>query len=757
MKYLDKTLTPEERARDLVGRMTVREKVGQLNQRLYGFTCYEVKDGEFVLKDVFKNEVEKWGGLGVLYGLFRADPWSEKNFRTGLYGEKVKKAYNAVQKYVIEHSRFGIPVLLSEECPHGHQALDGYLLPVNLAMGCTFDPELAASAFSVCADELKERHIDFALVSMLDMLRDPRWGRSEECYSEDPCLASAMAAAVVKSLREKGVDVVAKHCCAQGETTGGINASPARIGERELREIHLPAVKAAVGAGAKGVMAAYNEIDGVPCHGNSWLLNDVLRGEFGFDGIVMADGCAVDRLGFIVDSREKCGALALNSGVDVSLWDHGFPALEKAVEMGLCTEERLDEAVMRVLKLKFEHGLFDNPYIDEEPKTYSVEEYPESLEAARQSSVLVKNENKVLPLKNIKSAAVIGPFAEDVYAQLGDYTAEQRDGAVITILEGIRGEADFDVYSMTEPFPCEANDQEEYIRKAVEQAERADCAVVVLGGSSSRFYDMVFASNGAVESMGSGNKYMNLTDCGEGVDVSDVSLPEWQIGLLRAVKNTGKPVVTVILAGRPYALTSAAELSDGMLITFYPGPAGGKAVGEILTGKVNPSGRLSASIPRSAGQIPVYYNRHISMNEDYADLKGGALYSFGYGLGYSEFSVEFCCDREDAKTIADIEENGYEITFTIKNDGEYTAIATPMLFIRHIGASVVPRVKELKSFTRVHLQADEERTVSLRLCADDFKVWNRSMNHAVESGRVELMICEGGRKHISVLLNITEN
>ncbi|MDD3867859.1 MAG: glycoside hydrolase family 3 N-terminal domain-containing protein, partial [Eubacteriales bacterium] len=291
--YQDVSLSSAERARDLLGRLTLREKVGQLNQRLYGFQSIQ-RDGDALsVNEETLAEIRHFGGLGTLYGLYRADPWSGRTQDNGITPELAAKAYNLVQRTVLEQSRFGIPALLSEECPHGHQALGGYLLPVNLAMGATFDPQLVEQAFAVCGRQLKSMGTDFALMSVLDMLRDPRWGRSEECYSEDPYLASCLAAAAVRGCRSAGVEVVAKHLCAQGETTGGVNASAARIGPRELREIHLPAVEAAVAAGARGFMAAYNEIDGVPCHANTWLLRDYLRDELGFAGLVMADGGAI--------------------------------------------------------------------------------------------------------------------------------------------------------------------------------------------------------------------------------------------------------------------------------------------------------------------------------------------------------------------------------------------------------------------------------------------------------------------------------
>lgn len=420
--YQNAALSPEERAKDLLGKMTLQEKVGQLNQRLYGFRIYERQGEEFTLTEEFKEEVERMGGLGVLYGLYRADPWADKDEKTGIVLELSAKAYNIVQKYVIDHSRLGIPMMMSTECPHGHQALGGGLLPVNLAAGATFDPELLSEGYKACGKQLKSGHVDLALMSALDMARDPRWGRSEECYSEDPCLAASMAKAAVTGMQSTGVGSVAKHFCAQGETTGGVNASAARIGERELREIHFPSAKACCEAGVEGIMAAYNEIDGVYCHRNAWLLRDVLRGEMGFDGIVMADGLAVDFLKNTEGDTLHAGVAARKAGVDVSLWDEAFSRLGEAVEQGLLDESEIDESVLKVLKLKFEKGLFEHPYMEENMLTPEEAGIPEvSLSLARESAVLLKNEESVLPLakkyKELKIVLSVGGWGADGFSQ----------------------------------------------------------------------------------------------------------------------------------------------------------------------------------------------------------------------------------------------------------------------------------------------------------------------------------------------------
>jgi len=800
--YQNPSLSPEERAKDLLSRMTVREKVGQINQRLHGFDSYErVKDektgGETVrLSDEFVREVERWGGLGLLYGLYRADPWSQKDFTNGLAGEAAPRIYNEVQRFVISRSRFGIPVLLSEESPHGHQALDGYLLPVNLAMGCAFDPALAESAFRVAGRQMKALHADLALASMLDMLRDPRWGRSEECYSEDPLLASRMAAAAIRGLRHSGMDAVAKHCAAQGETTGGVNASAARIGERELREIHLPPVESAAKAWARAVMAAYNEIDGVPCHGNSWLLGDVLRGEFGFNGFVMADGVAIDRLD-LVSSPDYAsrGAAALNAGVDVSLWDRGFTALEEALERGLISEERLDEAVLRVLTLKFERGLFEHPYMEEgAPDLPSMEKDPETVSLARESEVLLKNEGGVLPFSDsVRSVAVIGPFASDVYAQLGDYTPPQRPGACVSYLEGIRAAAARrndppEIRAYTGPVPADPEARAAYIREAAALAGECEAVVAVIGGSSSRFENLVFDDNGAVKSLPSADssKYLRLTDCGEGVDTAEIELPGWQRDLLAAIRNAAgeKPVVGLLNAGRPYASDSFAPLCDAVLCAFYGGPAAGLAAGEILFGEVCPSGRLSVSFPRRTGEIPACYNRRASYDPRYSDLPGEPDYPLGFGLSYACFrpcggengiggtgvtlqsggeAIPLCTLRRGVRPeeipeipAEKLAKDGLTLSFRLKNVGEVMGTAVPMLFVKHHSGSAIPRVRQLGDFARVPFEAGEEREITLHLTPAVLATLTRDMKREIEPGLKELLLWEGDRFLLRLAVKVTK-
>lgn len=730
-------------AKELLDKMTLQEKIGQLNQKLYGFGIYERNGEEISFSQEFKDEVEKYGGLGTLYGLYRADPWSQKNYENGLYGENAVKAYNKMQEYVLEHSRLRIPALLSTECPHGHQALDSYLLPVNLNMGATFNTELIHSAYSVCGRQLREMGVDLALISLLDVVRDPRWGRSEECFSEDPYLCSKMAEQIVKAVQDEGVSVVAKHFAAQGECTGGINASAARIGERELREIHLPAMKACADAGVDGVMAAYNEIDGVFCHANRHLLTDILRDEMGFEGVVMADGCAIDQLNVVTGDCVHSAAAALRAGVDIGLWDEAYGRLEEALENGYITEEDIDRAVLRVLELKIKRGIFKHPLLDENQKLedYSYEKYPQALDIARESVVLLENRNQILPLsKEQRKIAVIGPNADAVYNQLGDYSPQVKREKCSTVLDGVRSYFGDNVVYARGCGVFEGTQEEQ--TEAVKLAEQSDITILVLGGSSSRFGEVSFDANGAAIS-----EHGVSMDCGEGVDTSELSLPIEQRELAEKIFATGSKVITVIIGGRAYALDTIAEKSDAVLYAFYPGMQGGKAIAEILFGDVNPSGRLPVSLPRCSGQLPVYYNYKNSYRSmHYYNIPDGAAYTFGYGKCYTEF------EYADVSFVK--EDNGVQVEMTIKNIGAQDGYAVPLVYIAGEQGSVVRRAKELKGFKKVWLKKGESKRVSILLPAEAFAVWNFEMEFKVEPGRVKLILEEMGQTVGSETINL---
>lgn len=758
-KYQDASLPAAVRAKALLSEMTLTEKIGQLNQRLYGFRIYQRNpSGDDVeLSEEFREEVEKFGGLGALYGLYRADPWAEKDYATGLSGQLSQKAYNRVQQYVITHSRLGIPVLMSSECPHGHQALDGYLLPVNLAAGASFHPQLLEKAYRVCGEQLRAMGVDLALISMLDVLRDPRWGRSEECYGEDPYLCARMAQAAVKGVQETGPAVVAKHFAAQGEGTGGVNASAARIGERELREIHLPPMAACAKAGVKGVMAAYNEIDGVYCHANRWLLNDVLREEMGFAGIVMSDGVAIDQLDHMTGDNVASGALALRSGVDMGLWDTAFGKLSEAVSAGLVSEEEIDRAALRILTLKFERGLFEHPYLkeDETGIKVSYETHPESLELARESMVLLKNEGGLLPLGKEGAGfsdrlTVTGPNADALYHQLGDYTPPLREGEGVTVLQGMRELLGKDKVSFVQGCWLRRGSRE-LTKEAERAAKDCDAVLCVLGTSSSRFAGACFDANGAAlvlekDGQKEGRDRGPDMDCGEGMDCARVELPCAQLELLRRMKASGRPVITVVICGRPLALTEVCALSDAVLLSFYPGPQGGRAVAEILTGRGNPSGRLPVSLPYSSGQIPVYYNYKSSYRAmQYMDEHSGPLYPFGYGLDYTRYAWNAIAADTLRLDGEELEKEGVTVRGRVKNAGGRDGFAVPQLYVTDAAASTVRRVKELKAFDKIFLKAGQEKEFALHLTREDFCICNQKMEFTAEPGSFILELSDQGR------------
>ena len=736
--YKDPRLSPAERARDLLSRMTLREKVGQLTQRLYGFRCYERRGEDVRLTAGFRREADRYGGIGALYGLYRADPWSGRDFDTGLTGALAPKARNMVQRYLLERTRLGIPALMTSECPHGHQALDGYLLPVNLAAGASWSPELLEEAAEICGRQLRDMGVDLALASMLDILRDPRWGRSEECFGEDPVLASAFAAAAVRGLRRGGVEVTAKHLCAQGETTGGVNASAARIGMRELREIHLPAVKACVEAGAAAFMAAYNEIDGVYCHANPWLLRTLLREEYGFAGLVMSDGVAIDQLDAVTGDRAASGALALEAGVDLGLWDTAFGRLEEAVERGLVAPARIDEAAARVLELKFKRGLFEEPYIPEDGRWtgYTPQAYPQSARLAQEGLVLLKNDNGLLPLNGKKPLRILltGPNADDLYSQLGDYTPPVLSGGV-TIRQGM------EQWLRARESAAEVTFRQGCARfggdgGGLEQAEwgarEADVIVAALGGTSSRFGGGEFKDNGALA-----DQAVMTMDCGENVDAGLLRLPGRQLELLRRMKASGKPVVVILIQGRPYEMKEISENADAILCAFYPGLTGGEAAAKILFGECSPSGRLPVSLPDHAGQLPVYYNYKDSYQAmRYCDADR-PRYSFGCGLTYSRFTWELVTPPGGAP-------EDLRVVFTVRNIGAKRACAVPQLYLHRTQGAVTSRKRALCGFEKVWLDPGEARTVTLAVPRESLCQWDGAMRLVMPPGKIEWYLCDGG-------------
>jgi beta-glucosidase len=720
--YRDPAAPLDARVHDLLARMTLPEKVGQLNQRMYGWDAYRrAPDGSYELTDALYAETERFGGLGALYGLQRADAWSGVDHGNGSGAEDGAALAELVQRHVVGRSRLGIPALFVEEVPHGLMALDGTVLPVNLAVGAAWDPELYERAAAHAAAELRARGGHVALVSALDIARDPRWGRTEECFGEDPHLAARLTEALVRGMQGDAHEyfaadkapVVLKHFAGQGATVGGRNSAESELGLRELHEIHLPAARAGVRAGAAAVMAAYNEVDGMPCSGNRALLTELLRNDWEFDGLVMADGLAVDRLARITGDKVSAGALALNSGVDLSLWDEGFTHLEEAVERGLVKESVLDAAVARVLRLKFRLGLFDGQCTTPPPPTGGSEISKELAQAA----VTLLDNKGVLPIPaTVTRIAVIGPQSATTAHQSGDYTAPQRPGTGSSVLDGLRRLAPPGVDIRHARGCALTGDDLSGIPDAVAAAAASDVAVLVLGGSSARTTDTEFDANGAAL------RAVSEMTCGEGVDLADLRLGPAQYRLLDAVVATGTPTAVVLIQGRPHVVPDTA---GALLTAWYPGPWGGEAIAEVLLGLAEPTGRLPVSVPRSAAQLPVYYNHKDTEYGGYVDESAEPRHSFGHGLSYTSFAYGTPRMTDGAVTV------------DVTNTGHRYGRSVVQVYLRRLITSTWPRTLELCAFQGVGLEPGERRTVVLPLSMREARTDSAEIRVA-ESARAAL-------------------
>lgn len=726
-------------AKELLAKMTLEEKVAQLSQTVAGYRCYE-RDGEnFSFNQEFRDFVAQYGAMGAISNILRSCAWTQKDWGIGIEPHQRVKVANQLQKYVIDNTRLGIPVLIEAEANHGIQALGSEMFPTNIGMGCMFNPELYGKVMATVGKELRLSGNHMAFVTMFDLARDPRWGRCEEFFSEDPYLAAQYAKNGVEGIKSENALVCCKHYCATGDCVGGINTAEVNIGNRELHEVHLAPVAAAVESGADVIMAAYNAVDGIPCHANSYLLRDVLRGELGFDGIILSDGWGVERMirqmGF---DMIKGSAAALSAGIDLSLADNGaFLNLIEACRRGIVSEELIDSAVLRILAKKYQIGLFDNPYTEDAGKLASYLESGEqkklSYEAAAESVVLLKN-NETLPISCDTKVALIGAHADNLYYQLGDYTSLRKKGEGKTIREVFEDNFKSVAYVAGWDFKGSKDGLDE----AMAAAEQNDVVVITLGGSTARaITEVEYDKNtgAAISSTG-------FLDCGEGRDLASVTLPGSQLEMLKELKSLGKPIIALLIQGRPYEITEVCKLSDAVLAAWYPGQQGAEAIFDIITGKVNPSGKLSVSIPYSAACLPVYYNRvgDIEAKVDdeccsntYADYPIRTLFPFGYGLSYSSFEYSDIQARETAK-------NKIEISVDVENVSDIAGKEVVQLYIHGSGNSVKRRVRELKGFQKILIQPHEKKRITFHLGYDELKIYSANEQFEVEPGRVEIFV-----------------
>lgn len=741
----------EENIDQFVSQMSLREKVGQLNQHLYGWQVFHKnQDGTYELTQLFKDHIQRFGGVGAIYGILRADSWSGMNELNGIAKEDSARVIQMVQDYIQQNTRLKIPALISEECVHGHQALHSMMYPSNISMGMTWNPKLVESICQEVSDELSDKGGHLALYTGLDVMRDPRWGRTEECYSEDAYLSSVMVRHAVNGFqydKDNGVGVILKHMCAQGAATGGHNSGAASIGPRELREVFLPPVESGIRANAKGVMAAYNEIDGIPCHANSYLINSILRNEYDFKGIVMADGCALDRLLMMQPNVAKAAAMANQAGVDISLWDDVYTHLEQSVTEGYLNEEILDKSVKRVLKLKIELGLFEK----RKPKKRISRAFEKSLQAARECQVLLKN-NNILPLNDsYKKIAVIGPNANNPLNMLGDYTSFQKEEDMITLYQGIKKIVKDDV-EVKFALGCKVRDMDfQYMEEAIQLAKDSDIAIVALGGSSVRNFKAEFESNGAVKT----SYDKDEMNCGENVDMACLNLEGRQVELLHEIKKVNEKVIVVLIQGRPHTISNIVEDSDAILCAWYPGNLGGLAIAETLYGINNPSGRLSMSIPLSSMQLPCYYNgKYSGAKIDYSDMSGRPLYNFGYGLSYTRYVYENIFLSENEITVEQLLEKGMDVDLDITNIGEFDGQEVVQIYLIDQESSITRRVKELKGFKKIFVASGETKHVNIHLDADAFKIWDCEMKYVVEKGNVDILVARNADDYVKKTLKI---
>ena len=743
--YKNSELSVEERISDLILRMTIEEKVGQLATPL-GWEMVQKTNGAGSETEAFRELIDKQH-VGTFWATLRADPWTQRTLETGLNPGQSAEALNALQKYAVEETRLGIPLLFSEECAHGHMAIGTTVFPTSIGQASTWNPNLIEEMASVIAKEARLQGATTCYGPVLDLAREPRWSRVEETYGEDSALSGAMGSAMVRGFQganlASGENVIStlKHFAAYGVPIGGHNGSAVLMGPRDLHTQHLYPFKMAVNAGAKSVMTAYNSIDGVPNTSNRALLTNTLRDEWGFDGFVVSDLYSIDGIAGshrVAKDIQEAAVLSIRAGVDTDLGANGFGApLLKAVEDGLITEELIDRSVRRVLRQKFDLGLFENPYVDPDRAESDIrtDEHEElARQVARESLILLKNNDDLLPLsKDVGSVAVIGPNAHNIYNQLGDYTAPQPPENITTVLEGIQNKIPDDATVRYVRGTAIRDTLFNEIDLAVEAAENSDLAIVVLGGSSARDFETSYEETGAASV---NREAISDMESGEGFDRATLTLMGRQLELLEAISDTGTPVVLVLIKGRPLMLNQVSEQASAIVDAWYPGQEGGNAIADVLFGDYNPAGRLPISVPKSEGQLPVYYNHLKPAHHDYVELDASPLYSFGYGLSYTTF------DYSNLQTSVHETAGGLSvrISATIENIGQMDGDEVVQLYIRDDISSVVTPVQQLRAFQRLHIPSGEKRAVSFELTAADLKLLNPSMSWVVESGTFTMML-----------------
>ncbi len=731
--YLHPSAPIDLRVEDLLSRMTLEEKIGQMNMPcmyIYelGRTIEEKKEAcKKFTEGVYEPGIGPGGGFFTLAN----EALQQGTFEQATY-------FNELQKIATEKTRLGIPLFQIEEGTHGLMCTDGTIFPEGLGLGSTWNMKLFEKIYSIVAEEARSTGIHALFTLCIEPNRDPRMGRNMEGYAECPFLCSSIAESIVKAVQgddisrpDKAIAGLA-HYPGQSEGLSGQERAAMDLSEREFRTTFLPPWIAGIKkAGALGVMATYPAINGLPAHASEKILTDILRNELGFKGLVLGEGHGISTivLEHIVETQKEAGILTLNAGLDVgiSYEDAFMHALAEAVKEEKVDIKVLDRAVSRILRIKFELGLFENPYVDPE-HAVKVRHTPASqevaLQAARESIVLLKNEKNLLPLsKNIRSIAVIGPNANHERNQLGDYLPHVIPQKITTILEGIQQKVSSRT-KITYVKGCDVmpGDYDE-IQKAVKAARNSDIAVVVVGENER------YAENSKGEDIGTN---------GEGRDIANLDLTGRQEELIKAVHATGTPVIVVLINGRPLSIRWTAENVPAILEAWIPGEKGGEAVAEVIFGDYNPGGKLPITIPRHSGQLPAYYN-HPSRRQwsrNYVDMPSTPLYEFGYGLSYTTFEYSNLQFSKNKIGVA-----GYiEIEVDIKNTGKRAGSEVVQLYLNDVISSLTTPQKELRGFEKVFLEPEEIKTVKFIIGPEEMSFINTDMKPVVEPGVFEVMI-----------------
>jgi beta-glucosidase len=741
------------RVSDLLERMTLEEKAAQM-VCVWQEKAQKLVDSQGNFDPAkAKAAFRKGHGLGQVgrpsdAGSPPGEPWKGQTARG------MAELTNAIQKFFMENSRLGIPVVFHEECLHGHAARDGTSFPQPIGLGATFNPALAERLFAMTAQEVRARGAHLALTPVVDVARDPRWGRVEETYGEDPFLNTRMGVAAVRGFQgealfkdKKHVMATLKHFAGHGQPESGQNCAPANVSERVLRETFLHPFRTVIReTGVASVMASYNEIDGVPSHANRWLLRRVLRKAWGFKGFVVSDYYAIWELGyrpdthghFVAKDKKEACRLAVEAGVNIELPEPDcYRHLVELVRKGVLKEKQLDDLVAPMLRWKFQMGLFDNPYVDpdEADRVVGCDAHRElALQAARETITLLKNDNGLAPLdaSKLSTIAVIGPNANRML--LGGYSGLPKHN--VTVLEGIKAKVGDRVkvlyaegckitqggsWQQDEVIPSDPAEDRKQIAKAVAVAKRAEVIVLAIGGNEQTSREAW------------GLKHMG--------DRTSLDLIGRQDELVNAMLATGKPVIVFLFNGRPLSINPVARNVPVIFECWYLGQECGRAVADVLFGDFNPGGKLPISIPRSVGHLPVYYNHKPSARRGYLWDDVSPLFPFGFGLSYTTFKLENV--RLEENRIG--RRGSTRVLLDVTNTGRRAGSEVVQMYIRDCVSSVTRPVKELKGFHKVWLEPGEKRAVSFTISAESLAFYDVNMKYLVEPGDFEIMVGTSSR------------